>query len=61
MPRRNRSSQGPLAEIRGALGRQPQSTGYDVENVCAFCLSMLQGEYRRAEKCAIPRRLPPTS
>lgn len=44
MPRRARSGAGPLAEIRGALRGQAQSTGYDVENVCMHCLGMLQGE-----------------
>lgn len=50
MPRRGRGGAGPLAEIRGALRGQAQSTGYDVENVCAHCLSMLQGESRSAER-----------
>lgn len=50
MPRRGRGGAGPLAEIRGALRGQAQSTGYDVENVCAHCLSMLQGESPSAER-----------
>lgn len=53
MPRRARTnSGGPLAEIRGALRGQQQSTGYDVESVCAYCLGMLQGECIGLQGCS---------